>query len=244
MGCSPWRRRGSDTTETSLSLFTFMHWRRQWRPTPVFLPGEPQGPGRLVCAVCGVAQSRTRLKRLGGSGGGVCVCSVGSGTPCVLLPLEWSPEPGTLSNPGSPDQTCDPQWKHRPSLRPQRVPSAAGRPYWLYGARLPRDCPHSSRAGALGRGVEARGRVLTSWNLQALCFKPASPNISVSELLRRSVDDCPTSRVHHAIKRLSDLLQARGACDFAHQSEMKPRSRLEERRSFWSSATEESLQIE
>ena len=25
---------------TSLSLFTFMHWRRKWRPTPAFLPGE------------------------------------------------------------------------------------------------------------------------------------------------------------------------------------------------------------
>ena len=25
---------------TSLSLFTFMHWRRKWQPTPVFLPGE------------------------------------------------------------------------------------------------------------------------------------------------------------------------------------------------------------
>ena len=24
----------------SLSLFTFMHWRRKWQPTPVFLPGE------------------------------------------------------------------------------------------------------------------------------------------------------------------------------------------------------------
>ena len=28
---------------TSLSLFTFMHWRRKWQPTPVFLPGESQG---------------------------------------------------------------------------------------------------------------------------------------------------------------------------------------------------------
>ena len=27
---------------TSLSLFTFMHWRRNWQPTPVFLPGESQ----------------------------------------------------------------------------------------------------------------------------------------------------------------------------------------------------------
>ena len=33
---------------TSLSLFTFMHWRRKWQPTPVFLPGESQGMGTLV----------------------------------------------------------------------------------------------------------------------------------------------------------------------------------------------------
>ena len=33
---------------TSLSLFTFMHWRRKWQPTPVFLPGESQGRGCLV----------------------------------------------------------------------------------------------------------------------------------------------------------------------------------------------------
>ena len=33
---------------TSLSFFTFMHWRRKWQPTPVFLPGESQGWGSLV----------------------------------------------------------------------------------------------------------------------------------------------------------------------------------------------------
>ena len=33
---------------TSLSLFTFMHWRRKWQPTPVFLPEESQGQGSLV----------------------------------------------------------------------------------------------------------------------------------------------------------------------------------------------------
>ena len=33
---------------TSLSLFTFMHWRRKWQPIPVFLPGESQGRGSLV----------------------------------------------------------------------------------------------------------------------------------------------------------------------------------------------------
>ena len=61
--CNPWRitwmeepgglqsrgsRRVGHDWATSLSLFTFMHWRRQWQPTPVFLPGESQGRGSLV----------------------------------------------------------------------------------------------------------------------------------------------------------------------------------------------------
>ena len=33
---------------TSLSLFTFMHWKRKWKSTPVFLPRESQGWGSLV----------------------------------------------------------------------------------------------------------------------------------------------------------------------------------------------------
>ena len=33
---------------TSLSLFTFVHWRRKWQPTPVVLPGESQVWGSLV----------------------------------------------------------------------------------------------------------------------------------------------------------------------------------------------------
>ena len=48
---------------TSLSLFTFMHWRRKWQPIPVFLPGESQGQGAWWAAVYGILQSRTRLKR-------------------------------------------------------------------------------------------------------------------------------------------------------------------------------------
>ena len=53
----------------SLSLFTFMHWRRKWHPTPVFLPGESQGQGSLVDLhrVYGIAQSWTRLKWLSSS---------------------------------------------------------------------------------------------------------------------------------------------------------------------------------
>ena len=43
---------------TSLSLFTFMHWRKKWQPTPVFLPGESQGWGILVgCRLWGRTES-------------------------------------------------------------------------------------------------------------------------------------------------------------------------------------------
>ena len=41
------RRVGHDWV-TSLSLFTFMHQRRKWQPTPAFLPGESQGWQSLV----------------------------------------------------------------------------------------------------------------------------------------------------------------------------------------------------
>ena len=42
------RRVGHDRV-TSLSLFPFMHWRRKWQPTPVFLPRVPgtEEPGGL-----------------------------------------------------------------------------------------------------------------------------------------------------------------------------------------------------
>ena len=44
--------------ETSLSLFTFLHWRRKWQPTAVFLPGEFQGRGRLMgCHLWGRTES-------------------------------------------------------------------------------------------------------------------------------------------------------------------------------------------
>ena len=106
---------------TWLSLFTFMHWRRQWHPTPVLLPGKSYGwrslegcspwgrwgsdkterlpfhfslscvgegngnPLQCSClenprdgaawwaAVYGVAQSRTRLKRLSSSSSSICI---------------------------------------------------------------------------------------------------------------------------------------------------------------------------
>ena len=45
---------------TSLSLSTFMHWRRKWQPTPVFLPGESHGWRSLVgCSPWGRTESDT-----------------------------------------------------------------------------------------------------------------------------------------------------------------------------------------
>ena len=45
-------------TRLSDFTFTFMHWRRQWHPTPVCLPGESQGQGSLVgCCLWGRTES-------------------------------------------------------------------------------------------------------------------------------------------------------------------------------------------
>ena len=53
-------RRVGHSWATSLSLFTFMPWRRKWQPTPAFLPGESQGWGSLVgCCLWGRTESDT-----------------------------------------------------------------------------------------------------------------------------------------------------------------------------------------
>ena len=53
------RRVGHDRA-TSLSLFTLMHWRRKWQPTPVLLPGKSQGWESLVgCRLWGHTGSDT-----------------------------------------------------------------------------------------------------------------------------------------------------------------------------------------
>ena len=48
---------------TSLSLFTFMHGRRKWQPTPVFLPGKSHGQRSLGPTIPRVTKSPTRLKQ-------------------------------------------------------------------------------------------------------------------------------------------------------------------------------------
>ena len=53
--------------ETSLSFFTFMHWRRKWQPLQCSCLENPRDGGAWWAAVYGVAQSRTRLKRFSSS---------------------------------------------------------------------------------------------------------------------------------------------------------------------------------
>ena len=76
----------------SLSLFTFMHWRRKWHPTPVFLPGESQGRGSLVgCRLWGRTESDTTeqlhfhfsLSCTGEGKGNPLQCS------CLENPRDW-----------------------------------------------------------------------------------------------------------------------------------------------------------
>ena len=63
-------------------------WRRNWQPTPGLSPGESQGRGSLVgCPLCGVAQSRTRLKRLGSSTGPTSFRSRVHSTQLVIVAL-------------------------------------------------------------------------------------------------------------------------------------------------------------
>ena len=57
---SMWSLRVRHDWVTSLSLFTFTHWRKKWQPTPVFLPGESWGQGSLVgCRLWGRTESDT-----------------------------------------------------------------------------------------------------------------------------------------------------------------------------------------
>ena len=80
-------------------FFTFMHWRRKWQPTPVFLPGESQGRGSLMAAIYGVTQSRTRLSDL------ACMHALEKemATHCSILAwrIPGTEEPGGLLSMGS-----------------------------------------------------------------------------------------------------------------------------------------------
>ena len=69
---------------TSLSLFTFMHWRRKWNPLQCSCLENPTDGGAWWASVCGVAQSRTWLKRLSSSSSYILRCRC---LPLLLLLL-------------------------------------------------------------------------------------------------------------------------------------------------------------
>ena len=109
---------------TSLSLFTFMHWRRKWQPTPVFLPRESQGRGSLVGCRLWVTQDRTWLKQLSSSS------SSSSGSPtqedlfiscclCYCVLLFATPWTGGSSSMGFPRQEY---WNWLPFSSPGDLP--------------------------------------------------------------------------------------------------------------------------
>ena len=105
---------GVATSQTRLSDFTFMHWRRKWHPTPVFLPGESQGRRSLVgCRLWGRTESDL-LKRLSSSSSSsrrtrkrIKTLSSESG---VLSPsrdiLSWGCPRLVLVSVGNSNQTC------------------------------------------------------------------------------------------------------------------------------------------
>ena len=88
-----------------------MHWRRKRQPTPVFLPGESQGRGAWWAAVYGVAESRTRLKRLSRSSS-----SSGSDSKKPACNAE---NPGSILGSGrSPGEGNGYPWIHTPEFLP------------------------------------------------------------------------------------------------------------------------------
>ena len=84
---------------TSLSLFTFMHWRRKWQPIPVFLLGESQRRGSLVgCRLWGRKESDT-TEWLSHTLLGASQVALHSSTLAWKIP--WMEEPGGLLSMGS-----------------------------------------------------------------------------------------------------------------------------------------------
>ena len=89
---SMWSLRVGHDGATSLSLFPFMHWRRKWHPTPVFLPGKSHGWRSLVgCFPWGCKESDTS-ERLHFHFSLSCIVE-GNGNPlqcsCLENPRDW-----------------------------------------------------------------------------------------------------------------------------------------------------------
>ena len=95
---------------TSFSVFTFMHWRRKWQPTPVFLPGESQERGNLVgCCLWGRTESDTteatqqqqQNQAISISIGPIIREGNGTHSNTLAWKIPWTEEPGRLQSMGS-----------------------------------------------------------------------------------------------------------------------------------------------
>ena len=132
---------------TSLSLFTFMHWRRKWQPTPVFLPGESQGWGSLVgchlwgCAKLDMTEAAQQQQQ------GHNSCWGGSPFPCKL---------GTERVPAS-----------QAAVSPSRLP--------LTGAELPQAKKSCIYACKVTLVVSNSLRPCRLWPARILCQRGGSP---------------------------------------------------------------------
>ena len=130
--------------ETSLSLFTFIHWRRKWNPLQCSCLENPRDGEAWWAAVSGVAQSQTRLKRLSSSSSSSRVswqCSLvsavqqcGSAVWIHVSPPSWASLPLT---PIPPSWVITEHWAKLPVLYssfPQAVCFIQGSVYtsmWL-----------------------------------------------------------------------------------------------------------------
>ena len=78
---------------TSLSLFTFMHWRRKWQPTPVFLPGESPGQRSLVgCTSMGLHRVGDNWSNLAeAAAAAAAAAAVAKSCPILFNFMDYSP---------------------------------------------------------------------------------------------------------------------------------------------------------
>ena len=124
VGCSPWGRWGSDTTERlhfHFSLFTFMHWRRKWQPTPVFLPGDSQGWWSLVgCRLWDPTESDTTEATQQQQQRRTAHLAFHLLLQCLPVPMNWSI--GRSMDPESRDWRHVDSSKSLPSMRARMPP--------------------------------------------------------------------------------------------------------------------------
>ena len=171
-------RRGGHDGGTSLSLFT--HWRRKWQPTPVFLPGESQGPGARWTAVYGVAQGRTRLNRL------AAAATLRHGP--LSWPWSWPQRPDLHVTAGASSQGTDSEPRPPGLLLRVKLHPGPSTPNWRVKGSRGHESPPSSQKERRGGAPRAHPVNPSSSPQPApapphLCSEPALPLPSLTTLL-------------------------------------------------------------